>query len=135
MPQPKNTYHKSERVKSRKLIDALFRQGKSLTVFPLKLVWMYNEAAAAEPLQAGVSVSKRHFKKAVDRNRVKRLMREAYRVQKHELKACIKEAKHLALFFIYLDKELPTLELTTTKMQLALKRLIKQINEDASTNT
>lgn len=62
-------------------------------------------------------------------------MREAYRLQKQELKNAIAENQQLAVFFIYIDKELPTQELVSNKINLALKRLTKEVNEAASKNT
>lgn len=82
-------------------------------------------------LKAGFTVSSRHFKKAVDRNRVKRLMREAYRLQKNELQLLPELNKNtLALFFIYVGKELPEYEWVYEKMGVVLKRLIKLTGEN-----
>jgi len=76
------------------------------------------------PLQAGFTVSTRHFKKAVDRNRVKRLMRETYRLQKNVLVNMLQQHdKCLALFFIYTGNELPEYLEVFEKMRAALKKL------------
>lgn len=84
-------------------------------------------------LQAGFTASSRNFKKAVDRNRIKRLMREAYRLQKQPLaEALVKKEKHLALFIIYTGKELPEHALINEKMKVVIEGLIKRINEPAS---
>ena len=85
---------KQARLKSRKVIDCLFKDGKSFTVFPFRVIYQFTKLPVtpdAFQLQAGFSVSKRHFKKAVDRNRIKRLMREAYRLQKNELETNIQK--------------------------------------------
>ncbi len=97
------TLSRDERIKSKKLIDALFTGGrsKSMTAFPLRAVYMTLEADAEQPTQILVSVPKRCFKHAVKRNRVKRQVREAYRRNKHLL-----QGKGLALAFIWLDTKL-----------------------------
>ncbi|RZJ33905.1 MAG: ribonuclease P protein component [Flavobacterium sp.] len=97
------TYPTSEKLKSRKTIDLLFSEGKSIARFPLRLV--YVEVPTLEvPLKMGVSASKKHFKKAVDRNYVKRILREAYRVNKQLLSGL--ESKY-AVMLLYQSKELP----------------------------
>ncbi len=80
-------------------------------------------------LQCGVGVSSKNFKKAVDRNRIKRLMREAYRLQKNFLQDLLKEKNlQLALFFIYTGKELPEYKMVNDKIELILQRVAKEIN-------
>ncbi|OYQ34418.1 ribonuclease P protein component [Flavobacterium cyanobacteriorum] len=78
------TYPKSEKLKSRNTINLLFSEGLSVAKYPLRLVYVRVPDAPAK-LQAGVSVSKKYFKKAADRNYFKRLLREAYRLNKHLL--------------------------------------------------
>ena len=82
------TYGKDEKLKSRKVIESLFSNGHSFTVYPLKVLYKI-ETDKEGILQAGVAVSTRQFKKAVDRNRIKRLMRESYRIQKNDLKETV----------------------------------------------
>jgi ribonuclease P protein component len=118
------TYHKTEKLKSRKLLQELFAQGKSLQVFPLKVFYMYLPEAAVENVQAGVGVSARNFRKAVDRNRIKRLLRECYRLNKLPLYATVEQKnKRIALFFLYTGKELPAYSLLEEKMKLAITKL------------
>jgi ribonuclease P protein component len=83
---------------------------------------------AESPLQAGFGAGSRHFKKAVDRNRIKRLSREAYRLQKKPLLQQL-EAKRLSLavFFIYTGKELPDYGTVSDKIGVALQKLIREI--------
>ena len=78
----KYTLGKLERLKSKKLIEKLYEQGNSLKSFPLRMVYLQTKHTSDFPAQVGVSVSKRNFKSAVDRNRIKRLLRESYRLQK-----------------------------------------------------
>jgi ribonuclease P protein component len=78
----KFTLGKQERLKSRKLIENLYKNGESVKAFPLRMVYLQTAHTSKFAAQVGVSVAKRNFKKAPDRNRLKRLMRETYRLQK-----------------------------------------------------
>ena len=78
----KFTLGKQERLKSRKLIGRLYAEGNSVKSFPLRMMYLQTLHTSNFPAQVGVSVAKRNFKKAPDRNRLKRLMRETYRLQK-----------------------------------------------------
>lgn len=79
-------------------------------------------------LQAGFTVGTKHFKKAVDRNRIKRLLRETYRVNKHSLKSFLEENNmHVAVFFIYTGKEMVDYNLISGKMKMVLEKL-EEIN-------
>ncbi len=103
----KFTYPKNEKLKQRKLIDKLFTQGKSVAKYPLRLVFMEVENSE-EPFQLSVSVSKKYFKNAVDRNRFKRLLREAYRLNQHILKE--NNSKSYIFMFFYQTKEILSFE-------------------------
>lgn len=129
-PKQRYTFKKDEKLKSRKTIEQLFKAGKPFSNFPFRVLWMYNDTALSS-LQTGFAVSSKHFKKAVDRNRIKRLMREAYRLQKNELQNQLsKTNKHLSVFFIYVGNELPDYDLIFEKTGNALKRLIKIVDEN-----
>jgi ribonuclease P protein component len=81
-------------------------------------------------LQAGFGASTRNFKKAVDRNRIKRLSREAYRLQKQTLyDHLVEKNRCLAVFFIYTGKELPDYGTVTEKIGVALQKLIKETGQ------
>ncbi len=79
------TYSKAEKLKSKTTIDLLFSKGKSVSKYPLRLVYLEGDFGDDHPIKIGVSVSKKHFKKAVDRNYFKRVLRETYRLNKHLL--------------------------------------------------
>ena len=123
-------FSKTERLKSRKQIDALFAEGKSVSVFPVRAVYRFS--AATEPgLKAGVSASKRQFKKAVHRNRIKRLLREAYRLQKEEVLLKTNEAGLSGtIFFLYTGKDLPDFDTLKTAVGKCLHRLTKNIQRE-----
>lgn len=78
----KHTLGKKERLKSKKLIEKLYADGNSVKNFPLRMVYVQTSHTSSYPIQVGFSVSKRNFKRATDRNKIKRLLRETYRVQK-----------------------------------------------------
>jgi ribonuclease P protein component len=129
------TLGKKDKLKSRKAIEQIFKEGKSFAVFPFRVLYLQAPApsplpTAHCPLQTAFSVSKRHFKKATDRNRVKRLMREAWRLQKNTLTQKIKD-KNLQVFIIYTGNELPEYNLIFEKTGAVIKRLIK-INDEAT---
>lgn len=96
------TYLKTEKLKSRKIIELLFSEGKSISKYPLRLVYTHTEEVD-EKLLFGVSVSKRNFKNAVDRNYFKRVLRECYRLNKHLLYDNLD--KPYAMMFFYQTKE------------------------------
>jgi ribonuclease P protein component len=107
-----NTLGKNERLKSRKQIEFLFQQGQRFAAPPFRVFYVIKKKELKEsdapPLQFGVGASTRFFKKAVDRNRIKRLGREAWRLQKQELLQLLEEQnKQLDVFFIYTGKGLP----------------------------
>ncbi len=129
------TFKKDDKLKSRKLIEQLFKEGKSFSNFPMRVLWKYNETSKM-PLQTGFAVSSKYFKKAVDRNRIKRLMREAYRLQKNDLQNhLILQEKKMVLFVIYVGNELPAYPLIFEKTSHVLNRLFKITNENSSANT
>jgi ribonuclease P protein component len=123
------TLGKNERLKQRKFIEQLFKEGKSFSVFPFRIYYLFLEELSS-PLQAGFSASTRNFKKAVDRNRIKRITKEAYRLQKNKLNGELTlRNRKLAVFFIYTDRNLPTFDIIRDKIQIALQKLITIINE------
>ena len=97
------TYPKKEKLKSKTTINLLFSEGNSVSKFPLRLVYVENKEPNAELMKMGVSVSKKYFKKAVDRNYFKRVLRETYRLNKHLLIDNLE--KPYAFMFFYQTKE------------------------------
>ncbi|GAA3566665.1 ribonuclease P protein component [Snuella lapsa] len=116
------TYPKKEKLKSKKLIEQLFSEGQSVSAYPLRLVYIQTTFNDGTQFKTGVSVSKRNFKNAVDRNRVKRLLREAYRLNKAIYFNNI--TTQYAFMILYIGKDEPSFELVETKM----KRLFEKFS-------
>lgn len=126
-----NKFHSKERLKSRKEIGRLFgKAGQSVNSYPIRLA--YAEAAERRgpfPFQAAFVVPKRRFKKAVDRNRIKRLMWEAYRLNKHLIGAHtepgVEPERQVALMFIYTGKE----EMEYAYVEKKMRRVLEKLSE------
>ncbi|KIA86915.1 ribonuclease P protein component [Flavobacterium sp. AED] len=119
------TYPKNEKLKSKITIGLLFSEGKSVSKYPLRLVY-YSGAlgnpesrsfGTDEKIKMGVSVSKKHFKKAVDRNYFKRVLRETYRLNKHLLIDNL-DQPHAFMFFYQSKDRLSYEEINTKTIQL-----------------
>jgi ribonuclease P protein component len=124
------TLGKNERLKSRKSIEQLFSEGKKFVAAPYKVLYLFTRSSEDPSLQFGTGVSAKNFKKAVDRNRIKRLIREAYRLQKKNLLEKIKANNiQLTVFFIYTGRELPEYGEVIKKMGVALSKLDKLIEQ------
>ena len=123
-----NTLHKVERLDKKKIIEKMFAGGpRSFSVFPLRVVYLPVEELEADA-SILISVSKRRFKRAVKRNRVKRQIREAYRVNKHELLNILVERKcRLAIAFIYLSDQLVESSIIEDRMRIALVRITEKM--------
>ena len=122
------SYNKFEKLKSRKQIELLFAKGKSISAFPVKVFYLPVENTPVHPVQVGVGVSARNFKKAVDRNTIKRRMREAYRLHKlpiHE--HLVAQQKSVAVFILWIDKQMPTTAALQDLMPAVIEKLIKQL--------
>ena len=134
----KFTLKKTERLKSRKSIELIFNAKKNFFVHPFKVHYTLTPQhdRSEPPLLAGVTVSTRNFKKAVDRNRIKRLTREAYRLQKNTLQLRLtQEKKCMKVFFVFVAKEIPLFAAVHEKLGLILERLIQKANEENIANT
>jgi ribonuclease P protein component len=110
----------------------LFREGKTFTVFPFRISCLYQPGTAgAAPLKFGVGAGTRNFKKAVDRNRIKRLTKEAWRLQKNILQDELRKKNNtLNVFLIYTGKELPDHKTVCEKVHVILEKLVKRIDEN-----
>ncbi len=119
---------KAERLCRKKQIERIFAGGAhSFSLFPLRVVYMPMQDLDAEA-SVLISVSKRHFKRAVKRNRVKRQIREAYRLNKQSLLECLREKQcRVGIAFIYLSDELVNSELIQERMKVALSRIAERI--------
>ncbi len=108
-------FRKSERLKSRKRIGLLFQKGRSHFKYPLKMVWQPVSDPEKPGLQVAISVPKKRVRKAVDRNRIKRQVREAWRLHKNKLSERAAElGLRIDILFIYVDpKEVPFGKLET----------------------
>jgi len=121
------TYPKNERLKSKTTIGLLFSEGKSVSKYPLRLVYRQAEENSEEKIKLGVSVSKKYFKKAVDRNYFKRVLRETYRLNKHLLLENLNEPYSIMFFYQTKDK-LSYQEINTKTVQL-FEKFVQQINK------
>ncbi|GAB1856457.1 ribonuclease P protein component [Flavobacteriaceae bacterium MHTCC 0001] len=123
----KFTYSKHEKLKSKKLIDQLFSEGQSVSVFPLRLVYLDTTFNSNTIAKTGVSVSKRHFKTAVDRNRIKRLLREVYRLNKASYFNNL-STQH-TFMILYIGKKSPTFAQIETDMKRLFQKFLSKISE------
>lgn len=118
---------KDQRLKSQKIIEELFNEGKSFASGSVRVHYLFIEKGPC--LQFGAGASTRNFKKSVDRNKIKRRLREAWRLQKPPLMELLLQQNHkLAVFFIYSGKELPEYKLVFDSTTKAISRLEKIIN-------
>jgi ribonuclease P protein component len=117
---------KSERLCHKKIIERLFnKEGESITDFPLRFIYLRNEFVQEVPAQVMFPVSVRNFKKAVDRNYVRRRLREIYRLNKQSLYGVIGNERHFALALMYLSKELSSFE----RMNISYQNILNQFAE------
>lgn len=120
------TLGRQERLKSRKSIDQLFSDGQRFSQPPVRVVYRTTTEAG---LKFGVTASSKIFKKAVDRNRVKRVMREAWRLQKKEFEQQLAaKGQGLHVFFIYTDKELPVYATIAKATASIIRKLNERLN-------
>lgn len=131
MDLTKNTFQKSERLYLRNEIKELFLSRKGFSNYPFKIIYQVVEKESDSPVQILISIPKRLFKHAVDRNLLKRRTREAFRKNKHILYEYL-EKKNLKLniSFIYISKEIANYSTIENKIILTLQRLIQKNEEN-----
>ena len=115
-----STFPKTEKLCNYHRIQALFKEGKSLKKYPLKLLYLPLDKEAV-PTELLISVPKKKLKRAVDRNRIKRLLRESYRMEKHQLSSL---EHSYSLAFIYMSQEL----ITYGQMRALVAGLLQQLS-------
>ncbi len=126
----KNTFKKEERLCSEKLINKLFNNGSSFLFYPFRVVWLPNQDEPQEfPVQLVISVSKKRFRKSVDRNLLKRRVREAFRTHKGELLYPFLREHNIQLLMAinYVGKEILDFQYLESKMIAMFKALEKHI--------
>ena len=119
------TFSKEERLRSRKAISDLFDNGQAFAVYPFRVFWKVSTEEIPSPAQVAVSASKKTFKKAVDRNRIKRLIREAWRHQKHTLYEHLEQNNlQIVLMLVYTPGEMPGQDTITQKVGEVVSKLL-----------
>ncbi|WP_207427362.1 ribonuclease P protein component [Pedobacter sp. SYSU D00535] len=121
------TFKKEERLCSKKLLERLFHNGSSFLLYPFRIVYLPEVLPESLNSQVVIGVSKRKFKRAVDRNLIKRRIREAYRLNKEEaLYAFLRDNQLQLVFSInYVGKEIGSFKFIEKKLMAALKQLVK----------
>ncbi len=122
------TYPKNEKLKSKITIGLLFTEGKSVSKYPLRLVYKAGSLNESEKIKMGVSVSKKNFKKAVDRNYFKRVLRETYRLNKHLLIDNLDQP--YSFMFFYQTKDRLTYEEINSKTIQLFEKFLLQIKKE-----
>jgi ribonuclease P protein component len=124
------TLGSDSRLKREQHIETLFRTGKAFSVFPLRVLWLLQpKGEERSAIRVGFSAPKKKFKRAVDRGRVKRLLRESWRLQQHELLAQIPEGQQMQLFLLFTDVALPTYEVVYEAVGKAIEKIKKALTD------
>jgi ribonuclease P protein component len=123
------TFTKEERLCNKRLIDQLFHNGSSFLCYPFKVSWLIADDSQLFPAQVLFSVSKKRYKHAVERNLIKRRIREAYRLHKQEklYSSCSDQGKKILFSIGYIGKEIAAYDMMEKKMLKLLTQLSEQI--------
>jgi ribonuclease P protein component len=132
-----NTFSKQERLCGQKLIDRLFTEGnRQISAFPIRLVWLLSDYSEFEGVRILISAPKRNFHHAVDRNRIKRQIREFYRTSSAPLKEAVASRnKGLALAFLFNDNKLWDTDKLQPKLQAVMDRLTNAVQEEVESQS
>ncbi len=125
----KQTFPKEERLNSKKLIQELFEKGSSFYLYPFKVIYLPNPDTSYSRHQVVISVSKKRFKRAVDRNLIKRRIKESYRLNKYSLYSAEKITTPLLIAYIYTGKEIHPFPLIESKLIKSINRLIVEVTK------
>lgn len=130
--QHRFTLRKASKLKKHKEIERLFSEGQSFHIYPLRWVWVPTKEAiqTKSPTQIAFSVSKRKFKLAVDRNRVKRLMREAWRLNKNTFHEKIHDEGYYSIMLIYTGKKKEPLRYISKRLRKGMERFQRTVNTE-----
>jgi ribonuclease P protein component len=124
-----HTFKKEERLCNKKLIDGLFHNGSSFLCYPFRASWILSDAEQQFPVQVLFAVAKKRYKRAVDRNLIKRLMREAYRLNKQSLlySPLTDADKRIVLSIGYIGKEISDYSFIEKKMLKLLAQMAAEV--------
>lgn len=129
LPKQRFSFKKEERLRSKKIISQLFLTGESIKTYPIKIVFLETSHEQVFSVQSAFSVGKKSFKKAVQRNLLKRRMRESFRLNKENLYQTLKDKK-LAVFFIYTGKEILDYQTIDKAVKKTLEKLAKHVTKN-----
>lgn len=123
------TFGKQERLCSEKCIDRLFKEGnRQIAAFPVRFVWLTVNESEFKGVRILISAPKRNFHHAVDRNHIKRQIREFYRTRSHTLKAAVNAGGYgLALAILFVDSRIWDTDRLTSRLELAMEKLVDRL--------